>query len=321
LFFQKNKLKDKIFQKMESKKVNVVYRYYESEAGLEEIQAEIYNTAVKRYGGNPATAEQIKTRYQDENFDPKGVRYAFDDQGKPLTYIQTRRTPNFVYIGYPWAIDPNSTTTKEAQTKLFDEMLEYVKLQNPEKDIVLGNIQNNWNEAIDFVKKRNFEVRNKNLRYSFTVSDLAKTTVPRFKSKIAEVDDVPKLVKLMDKEPAYENTFPDEEAATNFFKGCVERGETIMIYDDAGELISAGAITGGDIDQNIFLQFTVTDITKMAGWKAVLVELAKFYDKKGLGDKNFVITPDLEEEQVKFYEENNAKVFSESYLYNVVTRK
>ena len=55
----------------------------------------------------------------------------------------------------------------------------------------------------------------------------------------------------------------------------------------------------------------------MNGWKAVLVELAKLYDKKGLGDKNFVITPDLEPEQVKFYEENNANIYAESYLYNV----
>ncbi|MHA1984655.1 MAG: hypothetical protein ACW967_09895, partial [Candidatus Hodarchaeales archaeon] len=161
--------------------MNVVYRFYESEAGLEEIQAEIYNTAIKRYDGNPATAEQIKTRYQDESFDPKGVRYAFDDQGKPLAYIQTRKTPNLLYLGYPWAIDPNSSVTKEAQTKLFDEMFEYVKKANPERQIVLGSVQSNWTEVLDFVKKRNFDVRFRNARYSFKVSDLANISVTGLK--------------------------------------------------------------------------------------------------------------------------------------------
>ena len=203
--------------------MNVTYRYFEPNSGLEEIQAEIYNTALSKYGNPNASAEQIRTRYESNNFDPKGVKYAFDNQGKPIAYIQTRKTDNRVFIGYPWAINPSNSSTKEVQTKLFDEMLAYTKEHNPKKDIVLGYIQSTWTEVLDFVKVRNFDVINKNMRYSFKVSDLAKIKVPEFKSRIANLADIPELVKLMDKEPSYENTFPNKEAATNFFKGCKNR--------------------------------------------------------------------------------------------------
>ena len=46
---------------LESK--NIIYKYYEPNQGLEEIQAQIFNKAnAEKYGNVPATSEQIKNQ-------------------------------------------------------------------------------------------------------------------------------------------------------------------------------------------------------------------------------------------------------------------
>jgi len=73
--------------------MKVQYTFYKPEKGLEEIQATIYNEALRKYGkGITVTAEQIKQRYNSEKPDPKGIRYALKDDDAPLAYIQTRVT-------------------------------------------------------------------------------------------------------------------------------------------------------------------------------------------------------------------------------------
>ena len=80
--------------------MEIVYRFYEPNQGLEEVQAHLYNQAT----GEKATAEQIRTRYETEKTNPRFVRYAFAEDGKPLAYIQAKKEKNKFAIGYPWAV-------------------------------------------------------------------------------------------------------------------------------------------------------------------------------------------------------------------------
>ncbi len=69
--------------------MGMVYKFYEPGKGYEQIQADLFNDAMAKYGtaGN-ATAEEIKERYTIEGFDNKGVQYAFDADGPQLKSIK-----------------------------------------------------------------------------------------------------------------------------------------------------------------------------------------------------------------------------------------
>lgn len=290
--------------------INVDYRFYEPNAGYEEIQAKLFNDATKKYDEPPTAADRIRTRRESDDFDPKTARYAFDEKGNPLAYTQANIRPNAIYISYPWAVD---NCPSEVQNKLFDDMVQYIKEKNLSQPIVIGS-EKAWIEVLEFIEGRNFAKRDRFLRYAFKVNDLANIEVPQFKMRIAELKDLPDTLALLKKEPAYENFFDSDQAAEEFFKGQIERGETFLIYDNE-ELISAGATASEVSDEGVSIQFTVTNVEKMDGWKALLVEIAKKYKEKGFGDKRIIITPDLEPEQIKFYEENNAEVWSDYTNY------
>ncbi|MHA2296354.1 MAG: hypothetical protein ACXAEU_11955 [Candidatus Hodarchaeales archaeon] len=107
--------------------MKVIYRYYESDKGLEEIQAKIYNYELKRSpksNDDEVTAESIKQRFIDEKKDPKFVRYAFTEDGNPLAYIQASIRAKQTFIGYPWSMD---SCPAEVQDKLYSEMLAYAR--------------------------------------------------------------------------------------------------------------------------------------------------------------------------------------------------
>jgi hypothetical protein len=291
--------------------IKVDYRYYEPKKGLEEIQAEIFNNATQKYDEPPTSADQIRTQREAPDFDSKTARYAFDEQGNPLAYIQATIRPNNVFISYPWAVE---NCPKEVQAKLFDDMVHYIKEKNLTQPIVIGS-EKAWIEVLEFIEARKFTEQNSVLRYSFKVDDLANIETPSVKTRKAEQKDLHDLLELLKKEPAYENYFASNEAAEEFFQGRIERG-TFLIYDNE-ELISAGGTADEVTDEGVYLQFTVTNVKKMDGWKALLVEIAKEYKEKGFGDRKFIITPDLEPEQVKFYEANNAEIWSDYTNYLV----
>jgi hypothetical protein len=292
--------------------IKVDYQYYEPNKGLEEIQAEIYNNATKKYDEPPTNAEQIRTRREVPDFDSKTARYAFDEQEKPLAFIQATIRPNNVFISYPWAVE---NCPKEVQAKLFDDMVYYIKEKNLTQPTVIGS-EKAWTEVLEFIKGRKFTEQNSVLRYSFKIDDLANIEVPNFKTRKAEQKDIPDLLELLKKEPAYDNYFESNEAAKEFFKGRIERG-AFLIFDNE-KLISAGGTADEVTDEGVYLQFTVTNVKKMDGWKVLLVSIAKRYKEKGFGDRRFIITPDLEPEQVKFYEDNNAEIWSDYTNYLVV---
>ena len=106
--------------------MKVVYCDYEPNKGLEEIQAQIYNTATKGSGELQVTAEKILQRYEEEEPDPKGIKYALKEDGTPLAYIQTRIStgPDRWWIGYPWTMPDCAIEVQETH---FSKVYTYIK--------------------------------------------------------------------------------------------------------------------------------------------------------------------------------------------------
>ena len=269
--------------------MDVEYKYYEKGQNLEEVQAQIYNGAIKKYRGNEATVEQIKTRYQNQDFDFKSVRYAFAKDKTPLAYIQTRIDANTkrTFIGYPWAIN---NCPKDVQDKLFSEMLSYIKQRDSDHQIVLGNIQEEWAEVHDFAKKYNAKVDNEFLTYALEVKEMIKLDNTEFSMRLATSEDENNLAELARTEPGFDTAFANEDAMNDFFKDQVTNHEVLLIYKD-NQLVSAGSLTSLDLDRNgrVNIRFTATRGYKFEYWRAFVIELSRYLASKGLQDTSFTI--------------------------------
>ncbi len=147
--------------------MNVNYRNYEPNKGLEEFQAMIFNQANKR----AVTAKEIQERYEKEKIDPKTVRYAFSNDNQPLAYVQARDYQAFgeTHIGYPWTMPE---CPPEVKNKLYDDLLAYVKTRNTGLKLKMHVHP----DRIDFATKRGFKEERNNIRYKIDFDLLKKYT-------------------------------------------------------------------------------------------------------------------------------------------------
>jgi hypothetical protein len=259
--------------------MKVKYSYYEPNKGFEEIQAQIYKSATTRYGTQIAiTAEQIQQRYETENTDPKGVRYALKENGNPLAYIQTRvteadeNTERRTWIGYPWIVEGCPT---EVQEKLFNEMFEYVKQRDPDNEIVMGYFPDCWKECVFFAKSKGYEVIDKGFQYIIDVQKASRVDLLSYSARIATLDDLDALVELSKADPSLKSAFLNEEARVSYFKDHVlPDGHTILLSKD-NQLICAGAPLKGLREDGIVVRFSTTRSGFEDATKALLIEISK----------------------------------------------
>ena len=138
--------------------MDVVYKTYKPDKGFEQIQADIYNQAVKKYNGQPVTAEQIAQRIKtfDPPQDTNGLFFAFTKEDKPLSYIQYRfYEKTKLYIGHAWAVDE---CPAEVQHAMYKKILDYVKQKYPDnKEIYLGYIFDHFTDVVSMIKSQGFE--------------------------------------------------------------------------------------------------------------------------------------------------------------------
>ena len=283
--------------------MGITYKFYEPDNGYEQIQADLYNNAIGKYGplGN-ATADQIKERYSVEGFDNKGVQYAFDDD-EPIAYIQTRKVieRKTIYIGYPWS---TTDCPEDVKDEMFKNMLIYVSKRDPEYEIVCGVIQDSWTDVREFLKKYNCTVDTEYKTYFLDVSTLSKLDNSGYTSKLATSDDEEGLFDLCMSEPGFGDAFPNEEALKTFVSGVLKDLEPILIYKN-DELVSSGAVISYEPDRDniINTRFTATKDYKFEYWKAYVIEIAKRLLEKGLDGTKFTLF-DRQPEHLEFYDKH-----------------
>ena len=301
-------------------KMKVNYSYYEPNKGFEKLQAQIYNEFTKKYERHAtAIAEQIQQRYETEKPDPKGIKYAFKEDGSPLAYIQTRVTEateqnkRRTWIGYPWAAED----CPEVQEKLYSEMFEYVKQRDPENEIVMGYISDCFTEPISFAKSKGFEIIDEAIQYAIDVKKASKIESQGFKVRIATIEDLDALIELCKSDPNLEDAFPNEEAWISYFKDRVlPDGHTILISKD-DQLIGAGAPLKGVVEGGILIRFSAVRPGFEDARDALIVEISKHNVESGWQDYSLLMYPGNQEDKIAMVEELEGTVFDTQILFGL----
>ena len=265
--------------------MTILYKTYEPNQGLEEIQAKLYTQGT----GIKVSGEEIKNRIIKERTNPKFLRYAFSEEGEPLAYIQARKERDHIYaIGYPWA---TSECPSDVQNKLFEELRSYLLEKNP--DELRYWIHHSWSHVESFFLKKGFQKTFNGFRYDFNVRQLALMdfTLPGFSSRLATIKDLEFLIKVAqeDEELGKVPELTEEALRSYFTEKVLKDGHCIVIYNEKGEIVNASAPlkefpNPEPGDQYMILRFTATRPGYHETWKLLLVEIAKECIKAGWTD-------------------------------------
>lgn len=221
--------------------MEITYRFWEKNQGLEEFQAKIYNH--NNPGPNPVTAQDIISRFEREKIDPRTVMYAFGPENKPLAYIQARDYPEIkeTHIGYPWKLDD---CPERVQDKLFDDMLSYLKARDQAKEykiqIAVGTDQQ---DIMNFIQGKGLVIKDKAYRYDIDIRKVSESSLPEgdYVTRVATEDDIPLLVELLKKDGRFSNQFPTDESCIEYFKDRVFKVGHVILVFKGSELVMASA--------------------------------------------------------------------------------
>ncbi|UYP44221.1 hypothetical protein NEF87_000506 [Candidatus Lokiarchaeum ossiferum] len=205
--------------------MEVKYRFYEPNQGLEEIQGKIYSQANNRI----VTGKEIQERFEREKIDPKTVRYAFTKDNKPLAYIQARDYENVgeVHIGRVWAMPE---CPEEIKTTMFDDLLTYMK--GRKSDLRLKFNTTGDPEQIKFAEERGFKLDQKVIRFTIDRESIAKfdTSKLNYSLRRATMDDFEEIKKCYLKALGHVGRTVNEQLA-NFFKTQIETGFMSLAFE------------------------------------------------------------------------------------------
>lgn len=144
--------------------LKIIYKIYQPDKGYEEIQAKIYN----HNSGRNVTGKEIQERFEREKVDPNSIRYAFNEDMKPLAYVQARDYPQMgeIHIGYPWAL-PDCPI--EVQEKLFDDLFEYMMNRKTELKLKMSVL--NEDKYLHFINRKDFKKEREFFNYDVSIKD------------------------------------------------------------------------------------------------------------------------------------------------------
>jgi hypothetical protein len=272
--------------------MEITYKYWQKDAGLEESQAKIYNA------NNPNRPQAVSTkdvvdRFEREKIDPKTVRYAFaNDQA--IAYIQARDypEPKETHLGYPWALPD---CPEEVQDKLFDEMLSYLKTRDSGFDIRI-NAYTSQEKNLKFIKgKSTLKEIGQNLRHELDVKQLNELTPSEGEYKIrkATKEDVDILVQLIKEDGRYSGQFPDDEGIAKYFLERVLPDNHCILVFKKEKLVMATAplVTNlpGESEERLILRFHSFVPDTESALKPLLIHVAKEIVSAGMDSKNLAM--------------------------------
>lgn len=276
--------------------MDVVYKTFEPDKGFEQIQADIYNQAVKKYNGQTVTADQIAQRMK--SFDPpqdtNGLFFAFTSDDKPLSYIQYRfYEKTKIFIGHAWAVDGCPV---DIQQSMYNKIFDYVIHKYPDKkEIYLGYVYDHFTEVVAMIKKQGFEHYNSITFYSVKLEDLAKLEAdPKYSSREATQTDLDELLEL-----ALDSNLKSmgENQLRSYFKDKVLKDGNCIILFEGDKPVASTAILNGHFDgKESLLRFVALREGYKDSNKSLLIHIAKYALGKGLTLPIQVSINDLDKE-------------------------
>ncbi|MHA2021397.1 MAG: hypothetical protein ACW96N_06760 [Candidatus Thorarchaeota archaeon] len=274
--------------------MKVVYKKWNAEDGLEDIQAQIYTEA----SGLPAQGWQIRDRNIQRGED--ATRYALTEDGKPLAYVTSNVSddePGRANIGYPWTMPD---CPPEVQKKLFKEQFEYLKSKEDIDRITTGIVLRSKikKDQYKFFKELGFSHHETYYQYSvdFDVKETAKMKVEgkaaELKAKTATEGDIDLLVDLCLADERLREAFTDREGFVSYFKDRVFPNRAPIILFDGDEAVGATAALRTSPEnvnipadgERLILRFRALKPGYDYAWERLLVELAKDCKEAGWTD-------------------------------------
>ena len=274
--------------------MKVVYKVWEPDSGLEDIQARIFSEA----SGIPERAEVIRLR--NLNRAPEMTRYALTEDGEPLAYVTARDSSSGegrTYIGYPWKMPD---CPEEVQLKIFDELISYLNERKETKEIGTSIITRSQLREVqeEFFAQRGFEEDERIFTYILPL-DVVETTKLKvsekgaaLKSKSATKDDIDDLVEIFMADAGLRNQVANEDGAKSYFTDRVlQTGHAVLLYDDDKVVAGTAPLRlppdnsriRGD-EERIVMRFTAIRPGYEYAWTRLLVEMAKECKKAGWTD-------------------------------------
>ncbi|MFX1508871.1 MAG: hypothetical protein ACFFBR_01060 [Promethearchaeota archaeon] len=274
--------------------MKIVYRHWEPDQGLEDIQAKIYTEA----SGLPVRAEQIRARNMSR--DPKMTRYALKENGDPLAYITSRDSTSEkgrTYIGYPWTM-PGAPP--DVQAKLFDDLFAFLKKRKETEEIATTVVLSAKiaKQQLAYWQEKGFEEDERLYRYllDFTVKEIGSWKLGKelttLTSREATNKDLKYLYEISKLDPTLSGEFQTEEARESYFKDRVLKdGHAVLLFDKE-KVIAASAPLKIEPDQlfliadepRVIMRFTAIRPGYQYAWKRLVVEIAKEMKTAGWSD-------------------------------------
>ncbi|MGY5881719.1 MAG: hypothetical protein RTV31_15815 [Candidatus Thorarchaeota archaeon] len=274
--------------------MKVKYVMWESDKGLEDIQAKIFSEA----SGLPERAEVIRARNLQRA--PEMTRYALTEDGEPLAYVTARDSssePKRTYIGYPWCLPD---CPEEAQLKIFDEMMAYLEAREETETIGTTVIETSKlrDTQKEFFSKRGFVEGDHVIQYRLPmdVVETSKLKVSKrastLKAKTATINDLDHLVEIFQQEEGLRNQVPNEEAIREYFTERVLKDGYAILLFDGHKVVAATAPLRfqpnnvrviGD-EERIIMRFTAIRPGYNYAWSRLLIEMAKACKNAGWTD-------------------------------------
>ena len=272
--------------------MKVTYKYWKADAGLEKLQAEIYN-ANNPERQQPVTEQEVVERFEREKIDPKTARYAFVNE-KAIAYIQARDYPDpkETHLGYPWALPE---CPEEVQDKLFDEMLSYLKTRDVGFDIRI-NAYIRQKKNLKFIKgKKSLKEISQNLRHEFDVKQISQLTPDErdYKFRKATMEDVDILVQLIKEDGRYTGQFSgDEDIAKYFSERVLPANHCFLVFREEKLVMATAPLVAprpGDSEERLFLRFHSFLPDNETALKPLLIQVGKECVSTGMDSKNLSI--------------------------------
>ena len=280
--------------------MDVIYKTYKPNKGFEQIQADIYNQAVKKYKGQTVTAEQIAQRIKtfDPPQDTDGLFFAFTQDNKPLSYIQYRfYEKTKLYIGHAWAVDDCPVDVQQA---MYNKIIDYVKQKYPDnKEIYLGYIFDHFTDVVSMIKSQGFEHYNSITFYSVKLEELARLEPDsKFSSREAKPEELKLLLDL-----ALDSNLKSmgEKQLTSYFTDKVLKDGNCIILFEGDKAVASTALLNGYYDgKESLARFVALRKGYKESYKSLLIHLAKYALGKGLNLPIQTSIDDMEKQYSEF---------------------
>ena len=277
----------------------IIYKIWEQDQGLEDIQAKIYSEASKL----PATADEIRER--NIRRDPQMTRYALTEDGKPLAYVTSRDSgsePGRTYIGYPWAMPE---CPEEVPEKIFNELMHFLEEREETSEIAttIVLLSPMSDTQFEFFKKRKFAeeeclfVFNQDINVEEASKWKIEGAAKQLSSRLATTNDLELFYEVSNADNELKRALPDKEAMKAYFEGRVlADGHAVLLFD-GDKVVAASAPLRikpdglrllGDEDR-IIMRFTAIHPDYLHAWKRLVQEVAKECVNSGWTDVPLII--------------------------------